>query len=59
MEKKSLEQALDEFLERAEYDKTYEAIYQLVKAAFAAGWKAREEQMTGKIRILEVHPSEN
>ena len=53
MQNETFEQALDEFLEQAEYDAAYEAIFQLVKAAFLAGWKVRESQPPAQIIPLQ------
>lgn len=45
MSQNKQDQALDAFLETKAYDRAEEALFQVVKAAFEAGWKAaREEQ---------------
>jgi len=44
MNQNKQERALDAFLETREYDRAEEALYQLVKAAFEAGWKAAQEE---------------
>ncbi len=40
MHSDKFEGALDAFLESPEYDRVEEAIYQLARAAFEAGWNA-------------------
>lgn len=52
MQKDTLEQAFDEFLEREEYDAAQAAVFSLVRAAFLAGWKARESQPPAQIILL-------
>lgn len=55
MQKDSFEQAFGNFLEREEYDEAYGAIFTLVRAAFLAGWKARESQPPAEILLLQKH----
>ena len=50
------EQALDDFLEGLEdkiHDDTLEILYALAKAAFQAGWQAREKRPVAEIIPLQ------
>ena len=53
MQTDSFEQSFDKFLEQKEYDNAQAAIFSLVRAAFFAGWKARESQPSAKIVPLQ------
>lgn len=55
MQRDNLEKAFEEFLEREEYDQAQGAIFVLVRAAFLAGWKARENHPPAEIIPLHIH----
>ena len=40
MEKMDFEKAFGDFIDRREYDETESALFEMVRAAFKAGWKA-------------------
>ena len=49
MQNDAYEKAFDEFLERQVYEEAHEAIFALVRAAFLAGWRARESGAPAEI----------
>lgn len=49
MNELELEKAMAKFLDDEQCEQTSEAIYQLIRAAFAAGWKAALGSDIGKV----------
>lgn len=47
------EKAFETFLEQEVYDEASAALFSLARAAFFAGWKARESQPSAKIVPLQ------
>ena len=43
------DQAFSEFLDDDQYEKTNDALFELIHAAFTAGWKAALTRTSGKI----------
>ena len=54
MQNDNFELAFSEFLEQEAYDQAQAAIFTLVRAAFLAGWKARESQRPAEIIPLKL-----
>ena len=54
MQNDNFELAFSEFLEQEAYDQAQAAIFALVRAAFLAGWKARECQRPAEIIPLKL-----
>ena len=50
------EHAFSEFLDRHEYDEAEHALFAIVRAAFAAGWKAAGGKMPQSEKIFQVLP---
>ena len=48
------EQALDDFLQRKEYDQAEEALYSMVRIAFLAGWKATGGEPPKPHKVFEL-----
>lgn len=48
-----LEKAMAEFLDDDQCEATSEAIYQLIRAAFAAGWRAALGSDIGKVMKID------
>ena len=57
MRSNEYEAAFSAFLERHEYDKAAQAIYDLTSAAFLAGWKAAGGEMPQEERIFQLLPA--
>ncbi len=51
-----MEKALDDFLQRSEYDEAENALYAIVRAAFFAGVQAAGGEMPQEERIFTVLP---
>lgn len=49
MKEMEFDQAFSEFLDDDQYEKTSDAMFDLIHAAFAAGWKAALGSDNGKI----------
>lgn len=47
------DQAFSEFLDDEQYERTNDALFELIQAAFTAGWKAALGSDIGKIIKLE------
>ena len=47
------DQALSEFLDDEQYERTNDALFELIHAAFAAGWKAALGSDIGKTMKIE------
>ena len=47
------DKALSEFLDDEQYERTNDAIFELVQAAFIAGWKAALGSDIGKVMKIE------
>ena len=47
------DQAFSEFLGDEQYEKTNDALFELIQTAFAAGWKAALGSDIGKIMEIE------
>ena len=58
MQNDNFELAFSEFLEQEAYDQAQAAIFTLVRAAFLAGWKARECQRPAEVIPLKLHKRE-
>ena len=58
MQNDKFELAFSEFLERKSYDQAEAAIFALVRAAFLAGWKAREYQNPVEFLPVKLHKRE-
>ena len=58
MQNDKFELAFSEFLEQEAYDQAQAAIFILVRAAFLAGWKARERQSPAEVIPLNLHRKE-
>lgn len=56
MKSNEYEAAFSAFLERQEYDKTAQAVYDLTSAAFLAGWKAAGGDLPQEERIFQLLP---
>ena len=53
MDEIELDKAFSEFLDDEQYEKTSEAMFSLIRAAFTAGWKAAVGSDIGK--IMKIH----
>ena len=53
------EAAFDSFLERREYDEAASALFDMVRTAFLAGWKAAGGEPPQPHRIFEVYRCKN
>ena len=58
MQNDNFELAFSAFLEQDAYDQAQAAIFALVRAAFLAGWKARESQRPAEVIPLKLHKRE-
>ena len=47
------DKALSEFLNDEQYEKTNDALFELIRAAFTAGWKAALGSDIGKIMKID------
>ena len=52
------EQALDDYLERREYDLAAETLYSLVRSAFTAGWMAAGGRAPAPRPVIRLLPKE-
>jgi hypothetical protein len=50
------EKALDDFLDRREYDQAANALYSMVRIAFLAGWKAAGGDPPTPQKVVELLP---
>ncbi len=50
------EKALDDFLDRREYDQAANALYSMVRIAFLAGWKAAGGNPPKPQKVVEMLP---
>ena len=50
------EKALDAFLEGAEADEAHQALYDIIRAAFLAGWRSAGGDPPQEQRIFELIP---
>lgn len=50
------EEALDRFLESAESDEAHQAIYDIIRAAFAAGWRSAGGDPPQEQRLFQIIP---
>lgn len=53
----SYESAFSIFLEQQEYDAASQAIFELVRAAFLAGWRAAGGEAPQKEKIFQILPT--
>ena len=58
MQNDKFELAFSEFLEQEAYDQAQAAVFALVRAAFLAGWNARERQSPAEVIPLTLHRKE-
>ena len=49
------EKAFSDFLDRREYDQAENALFSMVRIAFAAGWKAACGKAPPPQKVLELH----
>lgn len=52
------EKAFSDFLETKEYDQTEQAVFELTRAAFKAGWSAAQSNPDSKPKIFEIKTSD-
>ena len=53
MNEVEFDQAFSEFLDDEQYEKTNDALFELIQAAFTAGWKAALGSDIGKVVNME------
>ena len=54
MMNQDFEEAFSCFLDRREYDEAESALFEMVRIAFLAGWKAAGGEMPGPQRIFQL-----